>query len=336
MSGASGDGGAFTLCTTASSPVFASAFQDGAFAVPVAIDFSGGPVILTNLSLSRRVAMQTADSGAASQVRSERLPGMAATSPGFIAGVVLGGYGEPVLNVKVTIDGRPLPFRADSTGAFVVPNVPAGVHRVAIGALGYAPASVRVQLDAGSRLSLYARLPRASTAIARVTVSTAKARASFDWTRGFDERRKRAAGGSFMARTDIERNGSQSLAELLRGQPGVSVVSEWAGYRFYSRLSGGRIGQTAFTDRAGPVQKTDDPTVDNARPSGQSEECEFTFFIDGQSFSPAQGGMNVEIRSSDIDAIEIYPGGASIPFQFGGSNVRCGVIAIWTRSRVGR
>lgn len=336
MSGSSGDGGAFTLCTTSTTPVYATAYLDGAFAVPVMIDFAQGPVVLANLQLSRRVAMQTADSGTASQVRSERLPGMGPTSPGFLAGFVVGGYGEPVLNLKVTVDGRPMPFRSDSTGTFAIAGVPPGVHRVGLGALGYAPATVRVQLDAGSRVSLYARLPRASTAIAGVTVTTAKTRATFDWTRGFDDRRKRSAGGSFMARADIERNGSQSLAELLRGQPGVSVVSEWAGYRFYSKLSGGRIGQTEFTDKAGPVQRSDDPTAAVNRPSGQSEECEFTFFVDGQSFSPAQGGMNVEIRASDIEAIEIYPGGASIPFQFGGSNVRCGVIALWTRSRVGK
>ncbi|MFN8581231.1 MAG: carboxypeptidase-like regulatory domain-containing protein [Gemmatimonadaceae bacterium] len=335
MSGTSGDAGSFTLCAVAPGSMYLTAYQDGAFAVPVALDFSTGPVKLVNLQLSRRIAMQTADSGAASQVRSEKLPGMGATSPGFITGIVHGGYGEPVLNVRVTVDGRALPFRADSTGAFAIPSVPAGVHRVVIGALGYAPASVRVQLDAGSRVSLYARLPRASTAIAGVTVAAERARARFDWTRGFDDRRKRSAGGSFMNRGDIDRNGGQSLVDLLRGQPGVSVVAEWAGYRFYSKLSGGRIGQTAFTDKAGPVQKSDDPTAAVNRPSGQSEECEFTFFIDGQAFPPSQGGMNFDIRSSDIEAMEIYPGGASIPFQFGGSNVRCGVIAIWTRSRVG-
>src|SRR6185436_17876920 len=129
------------------------------------------------------------------------------------------------------------------------------------------------------------------------------------------------------------RNGGQSLADLLRSQPGVSVVQEWAGYRFYSKLSGGRIGATSL---AGPQPKRDEPVAPpTVGGGGQSEECEFVFFIDGQGFSPAQGGVNVEIRASDIQAIEIYPGGATVPFQFVGSNVRCGVIAIWTRSRVG-
>jgi hypothetical protein len=330
MSTASGDGGAFTLCTTSTFPVYLTAFQDGSLAVPVPADFSEGPLALMALRLTQRVELQSADSGVASQVRSEKLSGAGATSPGVVAGLVLGGYGEPVLNLKVTVDGRPLPYHADSSGTFVVPNVMGGVHRIFIGALGYAPATVRVLLEPGARVSLYARLPRSSTAIAGVTVST-RTRMQLDWTRGFAERRKRAAGGTFLTRSDIERNGSQSLADLLRNQPGVVVVSDWSGYRFYSRLAGGRLGTSSL---AGPQTKLAEPPPQNASPA-QSDECEFVFFVDGQSFSPAQGGMNVEIRSSDIQAIEIYPGGATVPYQFGGSNVRCGVIAIWTRSRVG-
>ena len=334
MSAASGDGGAFTLCTAAPSPVYLTAFRDGSLAVPVSIDFSNGPVVLTSLRLTLRVELQSADSGVASQVRSQKLANVAAATQSSVAGLVLGGYGEPVLNLQVTVDGRSLPFRSDSTGAFVVPNIPAGVHRIFIGALGYAPAAVRVQLEPDSRVSLYARLPRSSTPIAGVTVASGRPPLQFDWTRGFDDRRKRAAGGTFLARTDIDRNGGQSLADLLRSQPGVAVVSDWSGYRFYSKLAGGRIGASGL---AGPAQSPNgEPSPATSVPPGRSEECEFTFVVDGQAFSPAQGGMNVEIRASDIQAIEIYPGGASVPFQFGGSNVRCGIIVIWTRSRVGR
>lgn len=337
MSAASGDGGAFTLCTSSTAPVFLTAFQDGSLAVPLPIDFGAGGAALSlvTLHLTYRVELQSADSGAASQVRSDRAPNAASAAPGIISGLVLGGYGEPVLNLKVTVDTKLLPFRADSNGTFTVPNVPPGIHRVVVAALGYAPASVRVQLDPGARISLYARLPRSSTAIAGVTVSSSRTRATFDWTRGFEDRRKRAAGGTFLARTDIEHHGGQSLAELLRNQPGVSVVSDWSGYRFYSRLSGGRIGASSLAGPPKPSRDGEAPAPAVSLAPGQSEECEFTFFVDGQKFSPAQGGMNVEIRSSDIQAMEIYPGGASIPFQFGGSNVRCGVIAIWTRSRAG-
>ncbi|MFN8574047.1 MAG: carboxypeptidase regulatory-like domain-containing protein [Gemmatimonadaceae bacterium] len=336
MSGSSGDGGAFTLCTTATTPLYATAFLDGAFAVPLSIDPSKGAVALVTLPLSRRIAMQATDSGAASQVRSERLPGMAPMSPGFIVGFVLGGYGEPVWNIKVTVDGRLLPFRTDSSGSFSVPSVPAGTHRVTIAALGYAPASVLVQLDPGSRVLLYARLPRASRVLAGVTVSGARAKAYNDFTRNFDERRHRSAGGSFMSRSDIERNGSESLADLLRFQPGVTVVRDWSGFRFYSRLSGGDIGQEKFTDRAGPVKKQDDPSLNINRPEGENQECDFTIVVDGQHFTPKQGGLNIEIRAADIEALEIYPGGAAIPIQYAGSDARCGVIVIWTRLRVGK
>ncbi|MEP7346376.1 MAG: carboxypeptidase regulatory-like domain-containing protein, partial [Gemmatimonadaceae bacterium] len=331
MSAASGDAGAFTLCTSSTSPVYLTGFQDGNLAVPLQVYFTGGPLAMVALHLTHRAEVQSADSGAASQVRSERLPVGGPAAPSVIAGLVLGGYGEPVLNLKVAIDGRALPFRADSSGSFTVPNVPAGVHRVLITALGYAPATVRVLLEPATRILLYARLPRSSTALAGVTVSTAK-RMQFDWTRGFEDRRKRSAGGTFLARSDIERNGSQSLADLLRNQPGVSVVSDWSGYRFYSKLSGGRIGASALAGPAGLGSRGGEQAPATSVPPGKSEECEFTFIVDGQTFSAVQGGMNFEIRSADIQAIEIYPGGASVPLQFGASNVRCGLIVIWTRS----
>jgi len=69
---------------------------------------------LVTLHLTHRVELQAADSGAASQVRSERVPNAAPAAPGAIAGLVLGGYGEPVLNLKVLVDERMLAFRTDA------------------------------------------------------------------------------------------------------------------------------------------------------------------------------------------------------------------------------
>lgn len=37
------------------------------------------------------------------------------------------------------------------------------------------------------------------------------------------------------------------------------------------------------------------------------------------------------VHPSSVAAIEIYRGAAQVPATFGGSDARCGVIAIWTK-----
>ena len=37
-----------------------------------------------------------------------------------------------------------------------------------------------------------------------------------------------------------------------------------------------------------------------------------------------------DLRASDVAAMEVYPGGASVPIRFGGTGASCGAIVLWT------
>ena len=55
------------------------------------------------------------------------------------------------------------------------------------------------------------------------------------------------------------------------------------------------------------------------------------YYVDGTSYPLYGQSIDVMVQVVDIGAIEVYPGGATVPPQFGGREAACGVIAIWTR-----
>jgi hypothetical protein len=55
------------------------------------------------------------------------------------------------------------------------------------------------------------------------------------------------------------------------------------------------------------------------------------YYVDGASYPLYGQSIDVMVQVVDIGAIEVYPGGATVPPQFGGRESACGIIAIWTR-----
>jgi hypothetical protein len=67
---------------------------------------------------------------------------------------------------------------------------------------------------------------------------------------------------------------------------------------------------------------------------GNLSYCPVRYFVDGASYPLYGQSIDVMVQVVDIGAIEVYPGGASVPPQFGGREAACGVIAIWTRQGI--
>ena len=111
-----------------------------------------------------------------------------------------------------------------------------------------------------------------------------------------------SVGGVFITRADIEKRQAHRLSEVLATVPGVQILrSRGAGQDGIrmARAAGGR-------------------------------DCPVTIWVDGQRVP----GLNVDdIGPSEVEAVEIYKGAASLPAEY---NVNrgtpaCGTIAIWTR-----
>lgn len=113
--------------------------------------------------------------------------------------------------------------------------------------------------------------------------------------------------GTFFNRDEIQRSGIQSLSNIIRGMAGVSVSSR-----------PGRMNAAGT-------------------PINSMRICNMVLFIDGARVNHAHDPSDVIFRSFEmipvqhIEALEVYRGRSSLPAEFGGPEVRCGAIVVWTR-----
>jgi len=116
----------------------------------------------------------------------------------------------------------------------------------------------------------------------------------------FEMRRRRGI-GFFITQEMIDERQANSITDLLQTVPGVMGTCR-----------GGRCDIQMMA-------------------SGQN--CRPEFFLDGY---PATNATGWDFPARTIGAVEIYRSIFEVPPEFQRSNLRCGVIAIWTRMVTGR
>ena len=128
----------------------------------------------------------------------------------------------------------------------------------------------------------------------------------------FYERRHTSVGGTFLTREDIEQSGKISLVDLLRSMPGVKVEQDRFG-----------TPNVIFTRcKTGLEQKS---------PSGIDDKT-VQLFIDGHKVTDFTLTIQM-LKTSDVEAMEIYQGVASLPQAARGDG--CAALFIWTRYESG-
>jgi hypothetical protein len=126
----------------------------------------------------------------------------------------------------------------------------------------------------------------------------------------FEARRKRNAGGSFITQQDLERWQTTHLTDALRRVPGVWIIDS-----LDVRLAASSRG------RKPDLKKFDvAPCIMRVGVDGQIRE--WGFALDA-------------FPVNEIHGVEVYPGPATIPAQFGGlrKDAYCGLVMIWTRAK---
>jgi hypothetical protein len=231
--------------------------------------------------------------------------GDADRAPAILGTVTEAGTGQPLVNAQLAVRGTGRGTLTDAQGRFRLDDVPAGRHTLEVRHLGYAPAEVAVELAEGRTVQLEVSLGVRPVELAGVI---AEAEISRVRAGGFYRRMERREGGYFVDREVLEQPGVHRTVDALRGVPGLKLSC------LASRC-------TAYFNRAAPVLA--------GRDIGK---CPIQYYVDGAPFELGPMGLE-EFRPADIEGIEVYAGAGSVPAQFGGSRSRCGVIAIWTRSR---
>jgi hypothetical protein len=225
----------------------------------------------------------------------------------------------PTAPVQVVVDGAVASASSDE-GFFRVERIAHGTRQVTFRAPGMT-ATGAIDVRRGESAVLVVTLSRPAAVLAAVRTSAR----TVNWASGFEARR-RGGQGVFIDRTAIDRVKPRTLADLLRGVPGVKVEPADLGYRYQATTSNPLTVQSKTPDKADYMG----PGGASIQLSANDRGCDLAVYVDGLLFEVEEGAIDSRINVRDIAAIEVYPSPSSVPRQFAGPKAACGVLVIWT------
>jgi hypothetical protein len=216
---------------------------------------------------------------------------------GGIIGKVLDQQSQLPLNgATVSLLGTRIQTATDSAGRFTHAGLAGGTYLLEVRAIGYGVTSWLLRLRDGEVVDYIFEVAPLGVDIDPIVI---EGRASFASRRlrEFEERR-RGGRGVFITEDQIQTRNTATMADLLRGVPGV-------------RLNCRSGNCTAQMTR------------------GARGVCAADWVIDGM---PATMSATPALPTVGIIAVEIYRSPGEVPSEFLKSDSQCGVIAIWTKS----
>ncbi len=234
---------------------------------------------------------------------SRDLSAQSAQGTAVIAGVVVDSTGAFLEGARITLGE--LVVRADARGAFRLPGVSAGAHEVVVQQVGYAPQTFQATLAPNDTLYRRIILTRV-VALDSVVVAAPRSRIP-----EFDERRSRG-GGQFITREELDKHPVRKLSDVLRRVPGMRIVTN-------PRNRGEAF---AVSSRGVITMRGSNPT------------CYVHVYVDDVavfSGSPQPPFDLATLSALEIEGVEYYSGGGSIPAKYNRTGSACGVLLIWTR-----
>jgi hypothetical protein len=233
------------------------------------------------------------------------------------SGTVLGTVtstdsGFPLASARVTIIGVKSTAVTATDGTFEIVQVPAGMRVLQVRLGGYTSVMMAVAVGPRDTTRVNVALALAAVSLAPIEVA-AKPDARLPAMRGFEERRARAQ-GHFLTRDEIRAMQARRFTDLLRRIPGVQMQPVSGPY-----------------EQGEAVRMSRTIGVTGARP------CPVLYYMNGTPF-PVTGDIPIDhyIAPDEVAAIEVYNGMSQIPSEFNSAshNARCGVIVIWTLSKL--
>jgi hypothetical protein len=201
--------------------------------------------------------------------------------------------GAPVPGVEVLVLGRGLGQLADADGHFRLVGLTAGSYLLQVRGEGYVVMTWELAVPDDTMFTYTFPLEPQGVTLPAVEVEGESPPNVSVWLRGFEDRRGRVR-GEFVTRADITRRNAATLGDLLRTVHGLRM----------------RCGRTGCG-------------IEMTRALG----CRPTYFIDGV---PINAGTAEGTPVIDIYGVEVYNIN-DVPVDFQRTQLKCGVIGIWTR-----
>jgi hypothetical protein len=222
-------------------------------------------------------------------------PGAAQDRTSAIRGVVVNRQTRaPVEGALARLTFTDKSATVDSAGRFELSGLRPGVGLLQVRAVGYRVGSWAVRLGGAEAVSDTFELEPVAIRLSEVVVPGTP---DDNWRSeaGFEARRRKG-GGYFVTEEQIRQQRPLTLVEVLRTIPGVNAGCNYNGCQ--------------------------------VRMSRSPRPCSPEYFLDGYPATFATG-PNFPIQG--IRGIEIYPDAFSAPIELQKIELRCGVIAIWTK-----
>lgn len=216
---------------------------------------------------------------------------------GVISGQVVDQHSRsPVTGATVNLIGTRLHTATDSAGHFSEASLGAGTYILEVRAIGYGVTSWVLRLSEGETVDYVFEVSPIDISLDPIVV---EGQPTYFQRRMQEFAERRQAGrGIFITEAEIAASGAATMADVLRGIPGVRLNCR----------SG--ICNVQMTRSAHGV-------------------CNADWVVDG---APASMSSTPHLPVVGIVAVEIYRNPGEVPAEFLKSDSQCGVIAIWTKS----
>lgn len=218
-----------------------------------------------------------------------------------IMGVYDDRSGEPVEGADIVdvLSGNVI--RTSSTGTAALAFLPEGGGLVRIRKVGFEPQTMMVTISPSDTLPLTILLKHV-VELAAMSVVDSSPRYRSPGLKGFEERRKNAAAGSFVSEAEIRKDENRQLGNFLIAKvPNIVITT-------------GRTG--ALNLRKSPrCGRGGDPDV----------------YLDGVLVALPKPVDLSEFQLTNLAGIEFYPNTATAPPEFNRTSQACGALLLWSK-----
>lgn len=220
--------------------------------------------------------------------------------------------GDPIPDVALSIGRSDLTTKSDAAGRFLFANAPWGQVRLRARAVGYAPVDTLMLLQSGTsysvRLSLKRFVPQLDTVRVQAPLAYGKP-ARYQHTGRFDDFYERRANkpGTYFTREEIERSPATKVSELISSATGITLAYRLGPRGMEPHIRVARCTGTGGTTRVQPI----------------------AVYLDGQRLRADPLDVLGELKTSEIETLEVYRGPSQLPLQAMGD--ACAAVFITSR-----
>lgn len=228
--------------------------------------------------------------------------------------------GQSLAGVEVSIAAISRSVSTDSSGQFALRHIASGRYQVALRKVGYQHSATTITITGADGPEQLLRLAPAPTELSRVYVVTAPTDRRLA---SFEAHRNARMGGSFLTAAQLEKERGRALADVLQAVSGADIVRIRGGGAFFAT----RRGYDSFMNM--PRVSAGD------RMRGASTGLCYAAVVVNDVFVYTGDGEELfdlnSLAPTDILAVEVYKGGATMPLEYNATRKTCGLLVIFTK-----